>query len=1292
MQLVCDRYSSTTDLHVLLSPATMSSLGVVENGIVKIAARRFILASVSSRQVPAEGEQRIFIPRIFRIALKCALGETVTVSAFNMCKPADQVVLAPVAETTENIKGDFMSLVRESGYDFTNIPLWKDMVIPVYACQHLFEFRVIAAAPISAVVVQNPNVITCDSKRVERGSAPGYSGVSYDDVGGIDEQIMVIRRHVESLRTATILITAPSGCGKTYLSRVIRNETSAHFEYVPCMELLSMPFERGSSMLGKISDSVAQKKPAIVYIDDLDSITNGNLFHEGKRDYRMSQSLGDFIDKLSQMDEIVIFATAKSTEDLGHDFTPPRRFREEIKLTIPGSNQRTQVLKVMTRKMPISSANAFDDITVMTEGKTPSDLLWICEKSLVNQLQNLVAAYDVATRKVDLNQLREIAIGQGQFDRKNMKKKSDSKPKRKAKKGKKKNLDVFDDILKGEEEEDGETPAADDRLFTMGGARSLDQKPDLFCVKDSKTGQFKKKSRRHRKHDVNDPFGKAGHGKSIDPFGVVNDSGENSTSKMDETDDRMSDPFATGRGLNFGMAMKPDNDPFSMAPPKSPMEDQNDPFAMVSKKPAESDDVFALPPKLETPTRKDNMFNTGDDPFALMQRPASSVENPMSSKKSALEEEIFAPSPRSHKPDPFAPSGKTDPFAPHHQKELSNPLPKSPSHDDPFAPKPVTPVQTSASFSGKVIGRSLRDAIHQSPKPTLNDDPFAIKKQSTSSKDDPFAPSHSSSRSTGDPFAPHPTPPRPAGDDGPFSVTPKSTPKPGNDSPFAPSPKPASDQFLGTPKRDDIDPFAPVSTGGETDPFKTRSSSSNIDGPFSATPKSATGDPFAQPQAAADPFAPAGGPFSAAPKTLSSDPFAPTEKEAPKQVEDPFAMKTSSGDPFAATPKHAADPFAVTPKETPKHQDGPFSVTPKEPAKSIADPFAASKPIDDPFAATSKGSQDPFATAPKETPKPSDDPFAVTPKETPKQSNDPFAATPKETPKPSDDPFAITPKETPKPVDDPFAITPKETPKPSDDPFAITPKETPKQSNDPFATTPKETSKPVDDPFAITPKETPKPVDDPFAITPKAESKASQDPFATTPKETSKPVDDPFAITPKDMSKASQDPFATTPKETPNPVDDPFAITSKDTSKGSQDPFATTPKSGSDPFAVPPKQPSDDPFASTPKDQSKPSQDPFGAPPKDAPKPADDPFAPRKPGDDIFSGYKASFSKGDPFAARPAGSPTTTTTTGPNPFSSVMKLRIDDDIFGPSDSNSNSASKRRNPRESVDPFALPPKP
>ena len=194
MQLVVDRYSSRTDLHVVLSPSTMNSLGIVENGIAKIAARRFILASCTSNGFRGPDE-RVLIPRTFRIALKCCLGETVVVSAFNMCKPAESVVFAPVGETARHVKGDFMNLIRESGYDFTNIPVWKDMIIPVYACQHLFEFKVVKAAPISAVVVKDPSVISCQSSHVERGNSPAYDVIGYDDVGGMDEQLWMIRRY-----------------------------------------------------------------------------------------------------------------------------------------------------------------------------------------------------------------------------------------------------------------------------------------------------------------------------------------------------------------------------------------------------------------------------------------------------------------------------------------------------------------------------------------------------------------------------------------------------------------------------------------------------------------------------------------------------------------------------------------------------------------------------------------------------------------------------------------------------------------------------------------------------------------------------------------------------------------------------------------------------------------------------------------------------------------------------------------------------------------------------------------
>lgn len=149
------------------------------------------------------------------------------------------------------------------------------------------------------------------------------------------------------------------------------------------------------------------------------------------------------------MPNVLILATSKSIDNLRPDFHPPTCFNEAIKIDIPTRQERASILRAITRKMTLTSSNAIDDMASMTEGQTPSHLLLICKRTVLSHLNELLSNFDLNNPSVRLDDLHDIAVGQGTYSSqaaRNKKKKS------KAGDGSKKesrlnNLDPFGDIL-----------------------------------------------------------------------------------------------------------------------------------------------------------------------------------------------------------------------------------------------------------------------------------------------------------------------------------------------------------------------------------------------------------------------------------------------------------------------------------------------------------------------------------------------------------------------------------------------------------------------------------------------------------------------------------------------------------------------------------------------------------------------------------------------------------------------------------------------------------------------------
>ena len=744
MQVVVDRHSSVFDFHVLLSDSTMTRLHVDENDVIKITspARKFIIAAVSSKGF-SSSENSICISHKYRMLLECYMGETVAIEPFRCCQVAKKVVFAPISDTVNNISGNFLEIITGSHYDFRNIPVWKDMVIPVYCMQHCFEFKVIECEPITAVVITDPEVIQCSNHPVDRTKSPIFDRICYDDIGGIDNQLLEIRKLVENKHNepgASAIIVAPSGCGKTFISKVLRNETKSHFEFIPLLDLLGLPYEKCKQLLGRVLEVTLQNSPAIVYLDDIDAIVAMKIYSDEQEDDGLVHLISGFIKKVKQMQNVVLFATAKSLNNFDAEFLPPSGFNSVIEINIPSNNERIQILKAITRRILINSPEAINDIATMTEGQTPSDLSLVCQKTVLSHLPYLFSIFDISNPNVPISELKEIQSGQGEYSEMNKKKNFQKK-----KKTIPSPLDPFSDLDKQADSDNLNFSADDDGTFSLHPSK----RTSASHPHDDELFDFGgKENRSSQRMKLDDIFSTSQGLQSTDPF----DFGPSSKSSLENSKNKKDDPFLT--------------------------EDKNKKHHKHHRHHKDSDSG-SIPNKLQS-----NPFNTysdlsstskNNDPFSTISRPSKNeINDPFSTKNSTKNSNPFINS-----KDPFSVDDTpkiNDPFAsnlddtPKIKDPFASSLNDTPKINDPFAsnlndtPKINDPFSSSISdpFGIKAKDPFSQDETSSKNIPADEDDDFRIKPRSIFTETNnnhndtaqPVSPRHSRiNRQSIDPFA-----------------------------------------------------------------------------------------------------------------------------------------------------------------------------------------------------------------------------------------------------------------------------------------------------------------------------------------------------------------------------------------------------------------------------------------------------------------------------------------------------------------------------------------------------------
>ncbi|OHS94041.1 hypothetical protein TRFO_39784 [Tritrichomonas foetus] len=414
IQLIVDRVLEPTDFHVYLHPSKMAALNLTDGMIVRIRSRmrKTILASAytGDGSIPVS---TIRMSRCLRINLSAFLGQIVIVDAFSKCVPADSVTVAPIDDTVDGLAGNFQDIFNAN---LVSLPMTPNFVIPVFALHRIIEFKVMSCTPANFVIVRNRASIIIKNQTVTRArDMKRYDEISYDDFGGIEPQLRDLRSAIElpilqpniyetfGIKTFRgILLSAPSGCGKTHLSRAIQNESPCHFERIPGLDLLARNAEDASVIMRKLADRAIAKAPSIVFVDELDVIIQDQYIN-GNVDKRLFLAFIAALDMMLARGNIVVIAATRDSTLIPQALKNVNRFAQIIEIPPPGREKKLEILHKMTRGMKIDN----DTLEKFAESSnSPGDL----EKRVFEEL--LTKAFEFSSTRSSLNQ---SALDEGPF-------------------------------------------------------------------------------------------------------------------------------------------------------------------------------------------------------------------------------------------------------------------------------------------------------------------------------------------------------------------------------------------------------------------------------------------------------------------------------------------------------------------------------------------------------------------------------------------------------------------------------------------------------------------------------------------------------------------------------------------------------------------------------------------------------------------------------------------------------------------------------------------------------------
>ena len=227
--------------------------------------------------------------------------------------------------------------------------------------------------------------------------------VTYDDVGGLTDEIQRIRemvelplKHPELFHRLNIdppkgvLFYGPSGTGKTLMAKAVSQESSANFITINGPEIMSKFYGASEGRLREIFRDAEENAPSIIFIDEIDSIAPKRMDTSGEVERRVVSQLLSLMDGLRGRGEIICIGATNRINSLDEALRRPGRFDREIEFGVPNVKGRKEIFQIHTRGMPLEEDVDLDDYSEITHGFVGADIMAICREAAMFSLRRIL--------------------------------------------------------------------------------------------------------------------------------------------------------------------------------------------------------------------------------------------------------------------------------------------------------------------------------------------------------------------------------------------------------------------------------------------------------------------------------------------------------------------------------------------------------------------------------------------------------------------------------------------------------------------------------------------------------------------------------------------------------------------------------------------------------------------------------------------------------------------------------------------------------------------------------------
>ncbi|MBW0464686.1 hypothetical protein O181_004401 [Austropuccinia psidii MF-1] len=213
------------------------------------------------------------------------------------------------------------------------------------------------------------------------------NGANWSDIGGLAETRRILRETLEwpskypaifvncplRLRSGLLLYGYP-GCGKTLLASAIAKECGLNFISIKGPELLNKYIGASEKSVRDLFERAQQAKPCVLFFDEFESIAPKRGHDSTGVTDRVVNQLLTQMDGAEAIEGVYVLAATSRPDLIDPALLRPGRLDKSLLCSMPNEQERLEILKAVSRTLPLIHNLSFDKVARATEGFTGADL------------------------------------------------------------------------------------------------------------------------------------------------------------------------------------------------------------------------------------------------------------------------------------------------------------------------------------------------------------------------------------------------------------------------------------------------------------------------------------------------------------------------------------------------------------------------------------------------------------------------------------------------------------------------------------------------------------------------------------------------------------------------------------------------------------------------------------------------------------------------------------------------------------------------------------------------------